>query len=73
MSPDPAIGTHDHHHHHSHHQRKCVAFSAEDLERIYIADEWDRTPTEVAQKLSYGSVYYSLHIPSVLTVPTATS
>ncbi|KIM88246.1 hypothetical protein PILCRDRAFT_814151 [Piloderma croceum F 1598] len=38
------------------HPRKCVAFSAEDLERIYIADEWDRTPTEVAQKLSYGDV-----------------
>jgi len=68
MSPDP---THDHHHHH---QRKCVAFSAEDLERIYIADEWDRTPTEVAQKLSYGSVYsLSIVSPSFLTVPTASS
>ena len=34
-------------------RRKCVAY-AEELEKVYIADEWDRTPTEVAHKLSYG-------------------
>ncbi|KAF7974125.1 hypothetical protein HWV62_13341 [Athelia sp. TMB] len=39
-----------------HHQRKCVAFCAEELEQVFAADEWDRTPTEAAQKLSYGDI-----------------
>ncbi|PPQ85234.1 hypothetical protein CVT25_010008 [Psilocybe cyanescens] len=34
--------------------RKCVAFGAEGaLEEVYTADEWDRTPTEPARKLTY--------------------
>ncbi|KAJ7080741.1 hypothetical protein B0H15DRAFT_476353 [Mycena belliarum] len=33
--------------------RKCVAFNPEDLEEVHWADEWDRTPTEPARKLSY--------------------
>ncbi|KAF8654640.1 hypothetical protein AX16_003493 [Volvariella volvacea WC 439] len=33
--------------------RKCVAFGAEGTEEVFIADEWDRTPTEPARKLSY--------------------
>ncbi|KDR67733.1 hypothetical protein GALMADRAFT_258022 [Galerina marginata CBS 339.88] len=37
--------------HHSH--RKCVAFGAEGSEEVYTADEWDRTPTEPARKLTY--------------------
>ena len=34
-------------------QRKCVAFCAQGSETVYTADEWDRTPTEPARKLSY--------------------
>jgi hypothetical protein len=33
--------------------RKCVAFCAQGSETVYTADEWDRTPTEPARKLSY--------------------
>ncbi|TFK39537.1 hypothetical protein BDQ12DRAFT_603985, partial [Crucibulum laeve] len=33
--------------------RKCVVFDAQGLEKVYTADEWDRTPTEPARKLSY--------------------
>ncbi|KAF8211068.1 hypothetical protein K438DRAFT_1446180, partial [Mycena galopus ATCC 62051] len=33
--------------------RKCVAFNAAGSEEIHWADEWDRTPTEPAKKLSY--------------------
>ena len=33
--------------------KKTVAFGAEGTEEIYVADEWDRTPTEPARKLSY--------------------
>jgi hypothetical protein len=41
-SPDP-----------NHLFRKCVAFNAEGSEEVHWADEWDRTPTEPATKLSY--------------------
>ncbi|KAJ6580825.1 hypothetical protein B0H19DRAFT_845982, partial [Mycena capillaripes] len=33
--------------------RKCVAFNAEGSEEVHFADEWDRTPTEPATRLSY--------------------
>ncbi|KAJ7114066.1 hypothetical protein C8R44DRAFT_572956, partial [Mycena epipterygia] len=33
--------------------RKCVVFDPQTLEEIHWADEWDRTPTEPARKLSY--------------------
>ncbi|KAJ7663942.1 hypothetical protein DFH06DRAFT_925378, partial [Mycena polygramma] len=33
--------------------RKCVAFNAEGSEEVHWADEWDRTPTEPAKRLSY--------------------
>ncbi|KJA18066.1 hypothetical protein HYPSUDRAFT_98066, partial [Hypholoma sublateritium FD-334 SS-4] len=33
--------------------RKCVAFGAEGSEEVHTADEWDRTPTEPARKLTY--------------------
>ncbi|KAJ7863161.1 hypothetical protein B0H13DRAFT_1458283, partial [Mycena leptocephala] len=39
-SPDPG------------HCRKCVAFN-EGSEEVHWADEWDRTPTEPAKRLSY--------------------
>lgn len=32
---------------------KSVAFGAQICEQVYTADEWDRTPTEPARKLSY--------------------
>ena len=35
------------------HHHKCVAFGADGSEEIYTADEWDRTPTEPARKLTY--------------------
>ncbi|KAJ7290415.1 hypothetical protein C8J57DRAFT_989144, partial [Mycena rebaudengoi] len=35
--------------------RKCVAFG-EVLEEVHPADEWDRTPTEPARRLSYQSM-----------------
>ncbi|KIJ97665.1 hypothetical protein K443DRAFT_133768 [Laccaria amethystina LaAM-08-1] len=35
------------------HSQKSVAFGAEICEQVYTADEWDRTPTEPARKLSY--------------------
>ncbi|KAJ6485529.1 hypothetical protein C8R45DRAFT_1214300 [Mycena sanguinolenta] len=44
-SPDP-----------NHHGRKCVAFNADGSEEIHWADEWDRTPTEPAKKLSYQEI-----------------
>ncbi|KAJ7777137.1 hypothetical protein B0H16DRAFT_1226493, partial [Mycena metata] len=34
-------------------RRKCVVFNAEGTEEVHWADEWDRTPTEPATKLSY--------------------
>ncbi|TEB36807.1 hypothetical protein FA13DRAFT_1085419 [Coprinellus micaceus] len=38
-------------------RRKCVAFEADAcLETVFVADEWDRTPTEPARKLSYQYV-----------------
>ncbi|KAF9499357.1 hypothetical protein BDN71DRAFT_174702 [Pleurotus eryngii] len=37
-------------------RRKCVAFSMSALEEIYVADEWDRTPTEPARHLSYSDL-----------------
>ncbi|KAF8799229.1 hypothetical protein BYT27DRAFT_7044993, partial [Phlegmacium glaucopus] len=37
----------------THTHRKCVAFCAKGSETVYTADEWDRTPTEPARKLSY--------------------
>ncbi|KAJ7483362.1 hypothetical protein FB451DRAFT_941548, partial [Mycena latifolia] len=44
-SPDPGnIGTSS---------RKCVAFGPEGCEEVHWADEWDRTPTQPARKLSY--------------------
>ncbi|KAJ7236421.1 hypothetical protein B0H12DRAFT_999130, partial [Mycena haematopus] len=36
--------------------RKCVAFNAEGSEEVHWADEWDRTPTEPAKKLSYQEI-----------------
>ncbi|KAG2144513.1 hypothetical protein DEU56DRAFT_789974 [Suillus clintonianus] len=33
--------------------KKHVAFSEEGTEQVFQADEWDRTPTEIAQRLSY--------------------
>ncbi|KAJ7435168.1 hypothetical protein B0H11DRAFT_685392 [Mycena galericulata] len=33
--------------------RKCVVFGEEGSEEVHWADEWDRTPTEPARKLSY--------------------
>ncbi|PFH46477.1 hypothetical protein AMATHDRAFT_51027 [Amanita thiersii Skay4041] len=33
--------------------RKCVAFEADGSEKIFVADEWDRTPTEPTRKLTY--------------------
>lgn len=33
--------------------RKSVAFGEEISEEVYFADEWDRTPTEPARKLTY--------------------
>lgn len=35
---------------------KHVAFGSDGSEEIYVADEWDRTPTEPARHLSYQSV-----------------
>lgn len=39
-----------------HQPRKTVVFDAEGLEQFFIADEWDRTPSEPARHLSYQSV-----------------
>ncbi|KIJ65230.1 hypothetical protein HYDPIDRAFT_88758, partial [Hydnomerulius pinastri MD-312] len=36
--------------------KKRVAFSEEGTEQVYEADEWDRTPAEIAQRLSYEDV-----------------
>lgn len=36
--------------------KKHVAFCEEGTEQVFQADEWDRTPTEIAQRLSYESV-----------------
>ncbi|KAJ7147657.1 hypothetical protein C8R43DRAFT_1010335 [Mycena crocata] len=36
--------------------RKSVAFDPEGSEEVHWADEWDRTPTEPARKLSYQEV-----------------
>jgi len=33
--------------------KKRVVFTENCIEEVYEADEWDRTPAEVAQKLSY--------------------
>jgi hypothetical protein len=33
--------------------KKHVAFCEEGTEQVFQADEWDRTPTEIAQRLSY--------------------
>ena len=33
--------------------RKSVLFHSESLEQVFMADEWDRTPTEPARNLSY--------------------
>lgn len=33
--------------------KKRVAFCEEGAEQVFEADEWDRTPTEIAQRLSY--------------------
>ncbi|KAJ7173432.1 hypothetical protein C8R46DRAFT_1348112 [Mycena filopes] len=37
-------------------RRKCVVFTGEGSEQVYWADEWDRTPTEPATKLSYQEI-----------------
>ncbi|KDQ50155.1 hypothetical protein JAAARDRAFT_42334 [Jaapia argillacea MUCL 33604] len=39
-----------------HHKRKSVTWCAEELQQVFIADEWDRTPAEVARNLSYEDV-----------------
>ncbi|OAX37162.1 hypothetical protein K503DRAFT_801447 [Rhizopogon vinicolor AM-OR11-026] len=36
--------------------KKRVAFCEEGTEQVFQADEWDRTPTEIAQRLSYEDV-----------------
>jgi hypothetical protein len=36
--------------------KKHVAFCEEGTEQVFQADEWDRTPMEIAQRLSYESV-----------------
>ncbi|KAH7885740.1 hypothetical protein F5I97DRAFT_1791318, partial [Phlebopus sp. FC_14] len=36
--------------------KKRVAFSEEGTEEVYEADEWDRTPADIAQRLSYEDV-----------------
>ncbi|KAG1743067.1 hypothetical protein EDB19DRAFT_1633493, partial [Suillus lakei] len=36
--------------------KKHVAFCEEGTEQVFLADEWDRTPTEIAQRLSYDDV-----------------
>ncbi|KAJ7606889.1 hypothetical protein FB45DRAFT_949403 [Roridomyces roridus] len=35
------------------HYRKCVLFREEGTEEVHWADEWDRTPSEPARRLSY--------------------
>lgn len=53
-SPTPSPGLPEHTPSESRcHHRKCVAFGAEGSEEVYTADEWDRTPTEPARKLTY--------------------
>ncbi|EPQ56688.1 hypothetical protein GLOTRDRAFT_121058 [Gloeophyllum trabeum ATCC 11539] len=37
-------------------KRKSVSFCDQGQEEVFIADEWDRTPAEVTQKLSYQDV-----------------
>ncbi|TFK51967.1 hypothetical protein OE88DRAFT_1679558, partial [Heliocybe sulcata] len=37
-------------------KRKAVSFCREGEEQVFIADDWDRTPAEVTQKLSYQDV-----------------
>ncbi|KAH7924146.1 hypothetical protein BV22DRAFT_1035481 [Leucogyrophana mollusca] len=36
--------------------KKRVAFSESGMEEVYEADEWDRTPADVAQRLSYEDI-----------------
>lgn len=36
--------------------KKHVAFCEEGTEQVFQADEWDRTPAEIAQRLSYDDV-----------------
>ncbi|KIK92271.1 hypothetical protein PAXRUDRAFT_147674, partial [Paxillus rubicundulus Ve08.2h10] len=36
--------------------KKHVAFSEDGTEQVYAADEWDRTPAEIAQRLTYEDV-----------------
>ncbi|EIW78913.1 hypothetical protein CONPUDRAFT_166778 [Coniophora puteana RWD-64-598 SS2] len=36
--------------------KKRVVFTENCIEEVYEADEWDRTPAEVAQKLSYDDI-----------------
>ncbi|KAG2122679.1 hypothetical protein BD769DRAFT_1350328, partial [Suillus cothurnatus] len=36
--------------------KKHVAFCEEGTEQVFQADEWDRTPMEIAQRLSYEDV-----------------
>ncbi|RDB23483.1 hypothetical protein Hypma_008952 [Hypsizygus marmoreus] len=36
--------------------RKCVAFSEVAIEEVHFADDWDRTPTEPARKLTYQDI-----------------
>ncbi|KAG2351850.1 hypothetical protein BDR07DRAFT_1293508, partial [Suillus spraguei] len=36
--------------------KKHVAFCEEGTEQVFEADEWDRTPAEIAQRLSYEDV-----------------
>ncbi|KAG6333454.1 hypothetical protein ID866_5635 [Astraeus odoratus] len=38
------------------HAKKHVAFCEDGTEEVYEADEWDRTPAEVTQRLSYEDV-----------------
>ncbi|KZT25168.1 hypothetical protein NEOLEDRAFT_1065808, partial [Neolentinus lepideus HHB14362 ss-1] len=37
-------------------KRKAVSFRNEGEVQVFVADEWDRTPAEVTQKLSYQDV-----------------
>ena len=33
--------------------RRCVHFFSEPVDKIFVADEWDRSPADVTPKLTY--------------------
>ncbi|KAF5316448.1 hypothetical protein D9619_006693 [Psilocybe cf. subviscida] len=58
-------------------RRKCVDFGKEICAEFFVADEWDRTPTEPARKLSYhsgvGTVACSSFVRFFGTIPDLAS